>query len=293
MVLKSLAKNIYRNIPFKKGLFSLIRFCFVVPELVYKHLYFCGVFSIKTEKTNFKMRHYGYVLENELFWRGISGCWENKSMQLWIKLSKLSNTIVDVGANTGVYALIAKTVNHKAEVFAFEPVNKIYEKLLDNCKLNNYAINCFDSAASNRDGHVKIYLASSEHAYAVSLSKSLTSSGTAVFEQETPTVKLSTFIEQNKIKKIDLMKIDVETHEPEVLEGMEEYLKQMHPAMLIEVLNDEAGSRIERILSGLEYLYFNINEKSGSVIRTNHILRSQTYNYLVCNKETALKLGLS
>ena len=39
-------------------------------------------------------------------------------------------------------------------------------------------------------------------------------------------MKLSSFVEKEKIKKIDLLKIDVETHEVEVIEGYIEYIKQ-------------------------------------------------------------------
>ena len=43
----------------------------------------------------------------------------------------------------------------------------------------------------------------------------------------------------HKITKIDLLKIDVETHEPEVLEGYTKYIHLHKPTMLIEILNDE------------------------------------------------------
>jgi tRNA1(Val) A37 N6-methylase TrmN6 len=42
-------------------------------------------------------------------------------LALWIKLCRQSETILDVGANTGVYALVAGAVNKKAKIFAFEP----------------------------------------------------------------------------------------------------------------------------------------------------------------------------
>ncbi len=35
------------------------------------------------------------------------------------------------------------------------------------------------------------------------------------------------------------MKIDVETHEPEVMEGFAEYYLKFKPIILIEVLNDQ------------------------------------------------------
>ena len=42
------------------------------------------------------------------------------------------------------------------------------------------------------------------------------------------TLKLDDFIFQNKIRKLDLIKIDVEMHEPEVIEGFKFYLKNLN-----------------------------------------------------------------
>ena len=87
------------------------------------------------------------------------------------------------------------------------------------------------------------------------------------------------------------MKIDVETHEPEVLDGFRSYLNQYRPTMLIEILNDEVGRKVSSAVQGLDYLYFNINEKGG-IRQVDKITKSDYYNYLLCNSKTALKLGL-
>ena len=53
------------------------------------------------------MNHFGLELENELFWAGLEGGWEKTSMSLWIKLVKASVVVLDIGANTGLNALVA------------------------------------------------------------------------------------------------------------------------------------------------------------------------------------------
>ena len=84
-----------------------------------------------------------------------------------------------------------------------------------------------------------------------------------VEEVEIETITLNKFIKDNNIPRIDLMKIDVETHEPETLEGFSDYLSIFRPAMLIEILNNEIGARVEKLVNGLGYLYFNIDENNG------------------------------
>ena len=58
----------------------------------------------------------------------------------------------------------------------------------------------------------------------MTINKNLWSKERKVKEVEIPIKKLKSIIESDNIEKIDLMKIDVETHEFEVLEGMADYL---------------------------------------------------------------------
>ena len=46
------------------------------------------------------------------------------------------------------------------------------------------------------------------------------------------------------INKIDLIKIDVEMHEPEAIEGMIDILKRDRPFILIEILTVEIANKI-------------------------------------------------
>ena len=88
-----------------------------------------------------------------------------------------------------------------------------------------------------------------------------------------------------------MIKIDVERHEPEVLEGLGKYLELFQPTLLIEILNDDIAMKVDKILKGIPYLFFNINEKVGARL-VHSLSKSDGYNFLLCKKEIALKLGL-
>lgn len=286
--MKKILKRVYGSLPFKKEVFSLVK-SFVTPsERVYRHLYFKGDVKIQVDESHsFKIRHYGYEIENSVFWAGLTNGWEKLSLSLWIKLVHDSSIIFDIGANTGIYSLIAKSLKQQGQVFAFEPVERVFEKLEFNNKLNDYDINCFKYAASNEDGTATIYDTAAEHTYSVTVGKNLNSSDVSVIPTTIETVRLDSIIEQFKLPKIDLIKLDVETHEAEVIEGMGKYLEEFKPTMLVEVLNDTVGQNVEALVSGKGYVYFNLDEQLGTIKRVDHISKSDYYNYLICSEEVA------
>jgi FkbM family methyltransferase len=290
--MKKLVKAIYSFIPLKKEIFIILRLIWRPSERIYRHLHFKGIFSVPLGKSrSFKMKHFGYQVENDIFWSGITKGWEKESLKLWLKLCEKADVIFDLGANTGIYSLVAKTIRPESKVFAFEPVQRIFSKLKENIVLNKFDIVAVEKAVSDKDGTAIIYDTSSEHVYSVTVNKNMSSSDTKVTEIEIRTITMDTFIRENNIQKLDLIKIDVETHEPEVLAGFSTYLPKFKPTMLIEILSDEVGSRVYGMVKDLGYLYFNIDEK-GSIRQVDKITKSDYYNYLLCNRDTAVELGL-
>ena len=287
--MKKIFKYLYTALPFKKQLFLFLK-KLKLPESIYKHLFFEGIFKVKFDSNSFLIKHYGFQLENEIFWNGLTNGWEKISIKLWIELSKTSNVILDIGANTGIYSLVSKATNPTSKVYAFEPVTRVYEKLCANIALNNFDVKCFEFALSNNDGEAVIYDTPTPHVYSVAVNKNI--SGLAdTIPTKIKTLKLSTFIKQNELSAIDLIKIDVETHEPEVLDGMEQYLELFKPTLLIEVLNDEVGDKIQQLIKNIDYLYFNIDEINVPK-KVDKIVKSGFYNYLICSPKIAKKLNL-
>ena len=290
--MKKILKSIFDAIPFKKQFFGIIKIFKPGPS-IYKHLHFKGIIKVRVDDNHaFKMHHYGFQIENELFWNGLTGGWEKVSLGLWVKLSKNADVIIDVGANTGIYSLIAKAINKPSLVYAFEPVERVFNKLEENNLLNGFDVHCYQTALSNSTGTAAIYdIKSADHIYSVTVNKNLNSSDIETIKTEIQTITLDDFIEQNKLSKIDLIKIDVETHEAEVLEGFSKYMNKFHPTILIEILNDEVGANVQKIVSEMGYLYFNIDENAG-IRQVNAITQSDYYNYLLCTKEIAKELKL-
>ena len=106
------------------------------------------------------------------------------------------------------------------------------------------------------------------------------------------TQTLADFISEQQMDRICLMKIDVETHEVEVLKGMGDYLDRLRPVMIIEVLDEPIAEQLTELLKDKDYFYFNIDDVRGTVRQTTVIEKSDFWNYLVCDKLTAQSLGL-
>jgi len=290
-MIKKVLKFLYKSVPGKQYIFTFLKSLVIPPHSIYRHLYFNGIISFRVNGKKIKMHQKGYDVENTLFWEGVQGCWEKVSIDLWIKLCKDAGVILDVGANTGAYALIAKTINNNARVIAFEPLDFIWQMLQNNAQLNNLNIESIPVALSNYDGKGEVYMESEEHLYAVTVNKNLTNNQTSIIKKEIVTKRLSTIINELSIPFIDIMKIDVETHEPEVLAGMNEYLVKWKPTLLIEILSNEVAEKVEKIVHGLGYLFYNINE-NGGIRKVDKLEKSDYYNYLFCSPEKAAFLNI-
>ncbi len=298
-IFRKIIKYIYSLIPLKKQLFLLIKLVYTPSQNIYQHLYFKGVFRVKMEDCEFDMYHPGTLIENQLFWKGLDG-FEPNSLKIWGDLCKDSDVILDIGANTGVYSLIAKSKNAKSRVYSWEPVKRVYKILKRNFGINNYNAMPYNSAVSNKNGDATFYDDNNPHTYSVTLNLDL-SNDKSLHKVKTKTVRLDSFIKENNIQEINLIKIDVETHESEVIEGLGIFLQQFRPTFIIEIIDDNVAISLHEHFSPLEYNYFYINEPFGGVEyevdgsiyqKVESLVGCKWGNYLICTDKISSKFNI-
>lgn len=281
--------------PFKKWVCLFLRQLPLNKNVFYKDYKFNGPFRVVFKSgESFKMIHYKTTIENEVFWKGIDNGWEKISIGLWKELSKQSNVILDIGANTGVYSLVSSIMNPKAKVYSFEPSKRVHDKLKENVGLNQFKnIKTYDVALSNKNGEAIFYDVLSEHQYSASLNSKMLDESKEVKKVETKvkTSRLEDFVVEEGIEQIDLIKLDVEKHEKEVIEGMGALIDKFRPVLFIEILDDDIASYIENVIRPFDYLYFNIDEENPPML-VSKLKKSAYYNYLFCSKEVAKRLKL-
>lgn len=146
--------------------------------------------------------------------------------------------IFDIGANMGCMTLQFARAASTGHVFAFEPTDYAYMKLLSNMDLNpalKKRITAVKKFASDRS-----MIAPRPFAMASWKTDRFTSKGHLVhggIERKTslaPCVTLDEFCEEHHVCKVDLIKIDVEGQELSVLKGARNILQSFRPVVIFE-----------------------------------------------------------
>jgi len=263
-------------------------------------MYFEGAFEVRLFGVKiFRMAAHNYILENEVFFYGLENGHEKKAMRVWIEFCQLFSPkyVADIGANTGIYGLVAKSLDSDCNVSFFEPLESAHKIISENLALNNFSAINLNLALSNYDGEGEFYLnEGSDFLYSITLNEfaDLAIQGTHDSNVNYTTMtskvsRLSTLIETGLLHMPTLVKIDVETHEPEVLEGFGFDL-ELVDAYLVEVLNEEAAKKLNGLFQNKNFRFFNLNDATFEVIEYENFRYTGNYNYFVVKPDLALEM---
>jgi FkbM family methyltransferase len=182
---------------------------------------------------------------------------------------------VDIGANTGLYTLIAAhRVGDGGCVYAFEPCSTTHQRLLANVQLNRLTnVNCHQLALSDREGMTEMNVSMNGFDAQNSLSQP-TVEGTFAAETVSCTTWDSFVEEHNLAGRVAMMKIDVEGWESRVLHGAHKVLSRADaPVLQVEFFDQasqSAGSSCEELyylLEELGYQMYVYDAKSKKTVR--------------------------
>lgn len=282
--MKRLARKIYAAVPFKRQAYVFLRNRLGITPRIFQHLHFTGSFELSIDDQHKIMLYSaGNIVENELFWLGFDKGWEATSLQLWRRIcAETQGSILDIGANSGVYALVAAAMAPGATIIAFEPIARVASELRRNIALNGFSIDVEEGAVSNRDGTTTIFDANDAHNY----SASLEGQGPGASRTQVPVCSIDRFLSARRTDPVAAVKIDVERHEPAAIEGMRKTLRKDRPAVLIEILDDQIGAAVAEQVDGLDYRMFHIVEGKGIVPAERlRPLEGHDWNHLLCTPE--------
>lgn len=294
MKIKSLIYKIllstYKVLPCKRLICHAIKRLKIPNEKFYRDLRFGGKFKVEFDDEEIFLYNHGGGLENEIFWNGLKN-WEKDTIWLWMKLTKESNVILDIGANTGVYSLLSKSINPASEIHAFEPSVHIYNKLVKNVAINEMDINTHDLAISNFTGEQTFYDFKSKSPTSASLSSEMMKNKSDIIEYKVNTTTLDNFILLKGIKKIDLIKVDIEMHEPEFVEGFKQ-ITNLRPIIFIEILSDDVANQLNKLLKDTNMLFFELNFNSLKRIPILKKGKPYYWNFLIVPSEKLNSINL-
>lgn len=187
---------------------------------------------------------------------------EEATTELFKKVVKEGDVIVDLGANLGYFTLFAaKLAGKKGKVYSFEPEPRNYDYLVKNIELNGYDnIVAAQKAVSDKLGKVKLYICpydSGHHTInqygGIEAYKPDFVYDNAVLDfVEVETIVLDDFF---KGQAIDVIKMDVEGAEMLALSGMDGIIRRSkNLKMFVEffpLLIKEMGSSPEEFIRKL------------------------------------------
>ncbi len=155
---------------------------------------------------------------------------------------KEGDAFVDVGANVGLFSLIAaRAVGPDGHVIAFEPSPKICQRLMENVLLNDFTnVQIIQSALSSKTGESVMSIAQDGKDVFNSLAKPI--AGEQYASEAVSTVKWDDFVSDCPYtRNVTLMKIDVEGWEHHVLLGGSEWLSRDNAPVLQVEFTDAAA----------------------------------------------------
>ncbi len=149
-------------------------------------------------------------------------------------------TVVDIGANIGLFTLFAARQWRNATILAFEPEPRNFVQLQENVRLSNVTnVSCHRAAISSRTGSETLYI-KQEAGWHSFFGDDL--SGTLTVE----TLSLRDLLQRFELKTIDFLKMDCEGAEFLILPGQEDLLANYVRFIAMEY-HEISGHRVQEL----------------------------------------------
>ncbi len=158
-------------------------------------------------------------------------------------LSKLNNlvdaipdtkasVILDVGANCGLFSVLAAKRFPSARIYAFEPAPDLSALAQKNLEMHNGTV--IQKAVSSVSGKTTLFVNDKSQQTNSIVQDAVTAVGNISRKYDVETVSLDDFIKAERIENIDVLKIDIQGAESDLLSGATETLQKTR-ALIIEV----------------------------------------------------------
>lgn len=278
--------NIFRNIwkvPFLENLLVKITsgktYGSFVTKLPPNHYqYREGSFrKVKRKGVNFSLD-----ISDIMAWYIFYGFKEEAKERLYSLVNK-SDIVIDVGANIGETTLnFAKLVGSNGVVYSFEPDPINYKTLEYNLSLNHFRnITLNKLGLGNQNGTYKIQTFDNNNK---GMNRIINNTSPAKNYRQIIVTTLNEYVKSNNIKKVDLIKIDVEGFELNVLKGSSEVLQRFSPKLFIELddsnLKEQGSSAKELIKLLSDYNYTIVNAENNNIVTINNTFESCHYDII-------------
>lgn len=188
-------------------------------------------------------------------------------------IAAAQDPILDVGAHVGFFTIYARLLNNKVKIFAIEPEKNNLDNLEKHLKLNKIkGVKVCAGALAGKNGVRYLKIAEDNHNHY--LADKLDKDG-----EKITAWSLADFCKDNKIKKISLIKMDIEGGEYEIFRCLEPVDFLLFKSIILEYHNGANGTvkDLEKILRengfGVSIFPSHFDKTMGFIFATNKRLK--------------------
>lgn len=160
---------------------------------------------------------------------------EPLTTHLMINELKQDMICVDLGSNIGYYAVIeSNLIGETGKIFAIEPspVNfPVLKSNLENQKMNNFL--AFNIAIGDKNEEMEFIISSKSNWSKIRMNNEKINPEDKIIK--IPVKTLDSFVNENNITKIDILRMDVEGFEYNILLGANKILEKFKPKIFVEI----------------------------------------------------------
>jgi len=224
----------------------------------------CSTFHVEVERGIFVL---GDLSDYVVFWCFVHGYDRDPIVRLSRALISPGDTVLDVGANIGLWSMgAANRAGKRGSVHAFEPVPENFDRLKHHLSLNSLKnVACVQKAVGANDGVSIFYTATNGNSGMGSLAPMRHVDG----EIRVAVTTLDSYAAEAKIARVDFLKLDIEGGELGALRGASRILRGVEgPAILFEaddllaMSNSSSVREVKTLLHDQGYSVFRLVDRA-------------------------------
>lgn len=251
--------------------------------------------TIKVNGYNFSTVPHDKGISAELL---MFGTHEPITTQLLSKELKKGMVCLDIGANIGYYACLeSNIVGEDGRVYAIEASPRNFQTLEKNVSLQKKSnIELYNFACGDKEGDVN-FLTSDRSNWSKILDEDTVFEykDKVIHEDKVPQKTIDSFLDEKKVDRINLVRMDTEGYEYKILQGMKRTISKFKPLISFELHRNVLGKeKTESILNFLKNQGYEIkyylprildapivgNQKMVKNLRINDLLKRLNENVL-------------
>ena len=208
------------------------------------------------------------------------GSFEEQQCRYWMNLASKARIIFDIGANVGLYALLAAARNPNANIHAFEPTPELVDALAGNIRLNGITnVTVAPVAVGKVSGKGFLHYCAGSDGSNEGMNY-ITDQIVQDSDMPVETISLDDYCGQRQIRYVDLLKMDIEGGEFDALLGAQNLLRAQAIGCIFIELTEWVANRsghstsdVKRLLSEAGYRIYQPGARGLAAVQLNGIHR--------------------